>query len=392
MKQASSGIVLILLLFFGLFACSSDPDSINFRLNNNNPEPTDTRPTDPDDTLHVVKVLSGDSIYLKAEVKPQHKAKSLAWDTNGDGVWENNKADKGFILVPFPNPGFKKVTLKVNDDEALSVSKWVYVEEASTDPLPWIAFRKPEEVLAKSKRSSYRVELETGNVNDKEQLSFILNGEPHDFEYEPTTGLITSTLRLKKGDNTLEAFAGEAGSGQVVINYEKPKPTTPSSSRPPKPSPDPPPPKLAPTNPGLVAKAASSYQLSDACLEDSGNKFTIKISPKKDVELTSFKLLTNDCGGLFLSLKGPDGAQTSQRALIKGVSEIRFGDIDARLAKGKTYTLSGTAEAGFGGCSSSNQPQLQSLKNCGAPTVSSAHLSLKGQQTPIIFDLKYLYR
>lgn len=217
---------------------------MNFKLNDNDLAVLEGEPTDPDDSLHVLKILTGDSIFLDAVVKPQDRAKSLSWDTNGDGVWESDLNNEPFILVSFPDPGFQKVTLQVNGKEELTVSKWVFVEDAEpAAPVPMLFFRKPSGASATVSQKSYGIEVETQHVGSEEELSVTVNSEPAPFSFDSETGLLTSRLLLGEGSNFVRVSAGMA-SAEVEIVYKELEPTPvrrePTSPPPPPAGPKPP--------------------------------------------------------------------------------------------------------------------------------------------------------
>lgn len=380
----------LLLAFFLLIAsCSRDPEKVNFLLNNRDLETSEEQPEDANDTLKVLKLLVGDKVYLKAIAEPKHRAKSIRWDTDGDGNFEEDPEinDKGWLGLHFEQPGFQKVTLQVNGKEELTLSKWVYVEEAIlASPAPVLTLKKPTERETTSRDKTYTIEVETANVLNKEELAVSLNSEPvSNFSFDANTGLLKSRLRLSEGSNFVRVTAGME-SKDVLIVYEKPERPEPK----PKPASKPAPP--TPSKSGVAAPALSAFESGAACLENSGSSFTMKIKPKQDIELLSFKFFTDNCGGIAVVLNGPEGSQTFQGALVQGKNQISFGDMDARLKKNVTYTLTCTAEAGRLECASTEAAHFLNLKKCGAPAATTPQLTLDFQNNHILFDLNYLYR
>ena len=129
---------LSVLVLFCLSGCTSDPDNVNFLLNEQDLASIAEMPSDPNDSLKVLRVMVGDSIFFKDVSSPASSVKSRLWDLNGDNSWEPESGE--FTHWVYEQPGYIKIVLCINGDENC-VGKWIFVEEAAApisieEPMP----------------------------------------------------------------------------------------------------------------------------------------------------------------------------------------------------------------------------------------------------------------
>ena len=456
-----------------MVGCSScSPDLVvNFTLNDNDIAPMDDIPTDPNDSLYVLNVMVGDTVYLYNISEPSRKVKTQSWDY-GSGSVEN----VGFFPISFDQPGFIKITLCVNNIKPC-ISKWIHVKPVPVpDTSPSVYFLKPTSPHFETDDRKLDIEIQTKNVADEKDLSLTLGGRPvKGIHFDPQSGILHADVNLAIGHNNIEIIAG-SDRKSIEVERASPKPIPdipPSPQRPPVVEITKPtaalvtdkqsevleftvfnvknknglditvngkavsdfrysknkkkwvanipmnkdenvvvvtatnstgtdkdqikinykPPRAKPlSNPAIVGLPLSSYKKNCNDLSNKGS-FSVLLSPAEDVELESFFVYSNDCGGLEVTLQGAGDTQTFEVALLQGKkSQITFGTIDARLKKGNKYTLSCRPFANHGGCTSPNAPKLEDAGSCGISPKTSNKLSINQQGNLIIYDLKFLYR
>lgn len=135
-----------------------------------------------------------------------------------------------------------------------------------------------------------------------------------------------------------------------------------------------------------VGSAAAAY--STDCLSPSTGNYSFSITPRQDIELISFKVGSNECGGLNVTLSSTKGTRSTKSALIAGQSQISLDGF--YLEAGRTYTISCSTMTGYGACGAIEQPVLQDSSSCASPR-SSSHFTADYRGKSIIHELRYLY-
>ena len=247
-------------------------------------------------------------------------------------------------------------------------------------PVPSIVFAKPADRTETSASETYEIVLVTSNVSKKNQLRLTVGGkEVKKFDFSPGTGELVAKVELSPGENKVKASVDSPNgvvSQEATVIYKKPEVVPP------------PPPNLSTY--GLAGIPLNQY--SSDCITALRGSFSVTLTPVQDVEARSFKVYTDDCGGVKVALTGPQLNENFRATLNKGRTLIDFADSDARLKAGNTYTLTCTPISGYGGCSSSKAPAFHDLRNCSDVSSASAPaLKLNDKGNLVLFDLKFVH-
>ena len=118
-------------------------------------------------------------------------------------------------------------------------------------------------------------------------------------------------------------------------------------------------------------------------------KATVSLSPTQPVRLDKAYIAVDNCGVIEVSLSGP-GLNASDKIPVSsfGLAEIDLSDMNAKLEKGKTYTLTFSPAEG-GRCSMPGKPKIETLPN--ANSRNSDQLTLRHGGGAFLYDLKYKY-
>lgn len=394
----------------------------------------------PYDSLYVLHIDKGEEIVFKDDSAPSRSIHEWSWDLNADGVIE---FDAETFRMRFTQLGLYKVVMCINGPD-LCVSKYFYVSRPGADqfdenPLPMVMVRYPEN-FERISVSPLDFAANVKNVESEDYISLYLNGRTvDDFSFDGEM-IETSFANLQSGQNdiilkvendvgtkeeTITVFYNRTiAAGTPVeekpVSVKRPK-KEPVKNRPPKtnspkkdspkkdpPKKDPPKPKVttAPTPTVVVEEPEEEEFLTQrgsgglslgkhndfyTCADFKSSSFSVQITPTQSVELLQFKFFTDRCGGMKVRLEGPDGSQQATSVITQGRNQFSFGDIDARLKAGITYTLSCSAFANYGGCKSDEPPRFEDARDCDDPGTKPAQLKLDYQGSLILYDLKFFY-
>ena len=240
--------------------------------------------------------------------------------------------------------------------------------------------------------SSSKVDIivQTEKVFQK-NLSFTLDGQEIPFVKEKSYPGSTSnktdwklSLNLKDGNNRL-SYKATNKSGQIkddIILAFNEDPFVKEKER-------------GPVKPATVGMSSSKREaFSKTCIAlYTQDKFTITLLPNNDMELQSFKLYTNTCGGVKVTLEGDGETQSFKAALNAGRSTITFTPIDASLLANLSYTLTLEPLQGYhSSCSASAAPRLEKVTECDFTYSDHPSISVDQSQNPILYDLKIKYQ
>ncbi len=238
------------------------------------------------------------------------------------------------------------------------------------------------------KSSRADVIVQTEKVKQK-NLSFKLNGQSVSFtkhkKYK-TSNLNktdwTLALKLKEGINRL-AYQATNNNGSLseefLLNYEQPVQI-----------PDRPKPLKNKASVGIPTSQYNTFT-KDCIALYTQDKFEIVLLPNKRLELQSFKVYTNICGGLKITLDGDGNRQTFNAALNAGSSNISFTPIDAELRANSSYTLTLEPLGNYKSCNASSAPRFEKVTDCDARSTNHAAIKVEQTRNPILYDLKIQY-
>jgi len=220
-------------------------------------------------------------------------------------------------------------------------------------------------------------------------LSFTLNGQEVSFSKSKSyAGSNTNktdwklNLQLREGNNRLAyKAANKNGSnpGEFLLNYKK-KTLAPG-------------PEASLSNKAVMGIRSSlrSGFSKDCIALYAQDKLKVLLLPNKRVELQSFKVYTNICGGLKVTLEGDGDSQSFRATLNDGGSNISFTPIDAELQANLSYTLIVEPLGNYRGCDASDPPRLEKITDCNFRSNNHAALKIDQNSNPIIHDLKIKY-
>ena len=426
-------ILFVLVLVAILFNACSDNLKVDFIVNGQNLKSIGEAAVD----TATMTVFTGDSIIISDVSVPSKSIKSRNWDLDGDGSWDEIFTDKEYLKKVFDTEGVFELKYCVNGEKkcVTKLLKVVAGELNQLDFAPIITFNSPSDYVTDSKSKYVGIEVKTENVFSENELALLVGGKSQSFDFNAETGVLTQKVRLSKGENKIEVQATSSEgmiSNYVVVNYgsgggsktvsippppprekqiqTQPKPrqqqtTTASVYNPPVVSTTtnvrPPPRPVAPTpttptstasssdddmsNLGAGGLSLSSYKSS--CKFDLTNTYSFSITPKRTVELLSFIVYSDECGGIEIALNG----EKIKESLVQGKNQVSLIDLGANLKKGKNYTISCKTIAGFGNCEDGNEPKLKDAASCGAIASSKSEFDADYKGKSIIYDLKYLY-
>lgn len=253
-------------------------------------------------------------------------------------------------------------------------------------PTPSIQAQPPVVIFTgakdfKSESAGVIVQTEKVRQND---LSFTLNGKKVNFsKVRSYSGSLANktdwqlNLKLKEGKNRLAYQAKNkngATPGEVLLNYTKPKPTRPKALS-------------QSTTVGISGSQHNGFS-KDCIALYTKDQFEVLLLPNQKVELQSFKVFTNVCGGLKVTLEGDGDEQSFKTILNAGGSTINFTPIDTELAAHQTYTLKLEPLGNYKSCNASSAPRFEKITDCKANSKNHAALKLQQNQNPILYDLK----
>jgi len=198
-------------------------------MNSQNITASETKPA-LTDSLKILSVYVGDTIYIKDISTPEKNISKREWDVDGDNIAD---VDYEFFPIAFPESGMNKITLFINDEP---VSKWINVKDDDSGK-PLLVFENPLNGSVSSKRN-IQVSASLGNVYDSENITFKVNEISQKFNYDTEVGLLTSSIRLANGENIL-SLGAENSDGIANQNISVTYSYTPT------PIGDPPPPRPA---------------------------------------------------------------------------------------------------------------------------------------------------
>ncbi len=356
---------------------------VNFSINGRDDTlPITEMPTDPNDTQHVISVMANDSVVFKDISQPANKVKSRQWDFNGDGVSDYEGESATLVL----EPGFYKVVLCINGTSQC-IARCLYVAplpepdttkvEMTVDTLPAPEPEpKPEPVSEKPKKEPKKPRV-TQTPAPKPPAPKPPRPDPA--PEKPATVVTPKPEKPKPTPAPIKPTAPVDKSAVVT----KPATDSPGSGG----TPPPPPPR----QPGTVGLPLSGHTDGNECLDYKQASFSVTLQSKKWASLQSFRVFTDGCGGVKVSVSGGDLNEQITRSLVKGRNQIGIGDEDILLEPGITYTLTCTAFAPYGGCSDSKTPHFEDATDCGGASAQHAALTLNQSGKLFIYDLKFLY-
>jgi len=238
-------------------------------------------------------------------------------------------------------------------------------------PAPTVQIIDPKDNI-KTQAGTYELKVRTRNLPGKMALTIKQNGKGvTDFKFVPNERAWVAMLSLDDGKNTIEVIgrnsSGE-GRDKVAIEYYVEEELE---------------------NNGTAGLEGSKYEL--ACLQPASEQYTFTVSPNQAVELFSFTLASDICGGLEVTMSSTEGSKKAKLALTKGKNQISLQDLRARLKPGIKYTFSCSTIAGFGTCSAEKTPQMLDASDCGNQPLTKPELDVDYQGKSIIYDLKYFH-
>jgi len=226
---------------------------------------------------------------------------------------------------------------------------------------------------AKSGNARQELMIKTKNLSGREDLSIFVNGtQVQNHKYSTKRSAWIAEANLQGGKNVIEARVrngGGSASDKVVVEYDAPA-----------------------ADLGELGTAGFDISKRVAnCVAFSDSEYKFTITPKQDIELLSFYVATNVCGGIQITLDSGNDITKMRSTLVKGKNQIPLTDLYARLEPGTTYTLTVGTLTGYGRCEAEQKPKLEDATGCSVSPASQAHFNVDYKGKSIIYDLKYLY-
>lgn len=345
MKNILSIPFFALMLLGGSVAGQNNGVTVGFLINGVALKAMPYQPTDPDDKDHVLRV-DPDSVLMFRDASTGASTTDFRfWDFNGDLLWDTISQAAIQVSFVYRTAGFFAVTYCVGHTKQCA-TRWVYVEGA-----------KPP------KRKEDKPEKETKSVEFQ-----VLSELPE----EPPMAKVVEV------DKAVEA-------PKAVVTAAPPP--APRSWEAVEEQPD----MFIKT--GRAGIPLSKYATAQNCVGKSQSNFTANLQPKTAMDLVSFVVYASDCGGLNLTITGPEFTETVKIVVNKGKNQIDLEDYDIRLHAGTQYTMAGKGIAGMGGCGSSKPPMFEDVSKCtNVASENHPNLVLDQKKSPCVFELRFLYQ
>lgn len=344
------------------------------------------------DSVLIMKV--GDTLRVRVSESTLNVQgiKSCEWIINGDPYTSNLKGCNAIVK----RIGFNSIRLCINGNQENCITKYVYVEDPSSldklPPLPVITITKPSSKSVKVYAESMKVLGTVSSISNQEQIMAVLNKnvELHVEKFDSTTGSFEILVfPMQKGTNkiTLTAVnAADTVSEEIILTYVKGSTMVSNGSKK----------KGGGASIELANYAVSGFKAAtynSSCTSYGPTSFTLSFSPGQDIELQSFMVFSETCGGLRLTFSGGGQELTVTKALVKGKSKISLGDLEVRLKGGINYMLTGRTIGNFGGCPENTPPRMLSASACGSIKKHSPSTRLTVDQgaADVAFDIYYRY-
>lgn len=158
--------------------------------------------------------------------------------------------------------------------------------------------------------------------------------------------------------------------------------------------PNPPPPKINPPkfeNKQGIAGPRAGYSTTPDCSGFANSEFSVTLKTNRAVELGSFVLYADQCGGVEVSLSGPSVNRAFKAALVEGYSQIILDEGIPRLGVGN-YTLRCRALGNYSGCGVAGTPRFANVKSCpDIKSLTAPALSMDQKGALLIHELKFTY-
>lgn len=363
------------------------------------------------DSVEAVSVMVGQALSFTESSNPAGTVAEVLWDFDGDGNWDAGPTDAYDLTYTYDTPGLKHITMSVDGDLENTVTKRVLIKEEVIIPVaPDLNFLSPPSSYEETSSSSYSIIVQTTNIFSATELTLAVNNVPQMFEFNGMTGQLMAEVMLDKGENRVEVLAKIDGQedefsklAYIVNGSDGEKPTNKRKKKKPKPDPKPDPnpePTPGPVDPVVEDICEINYEIGAAafpsrkaeadCAVAHGTEYTVAITPKQCVELSSIKLLTDLCGKAKIRISWSGGSEELSVGLTGGLSSCNIYDLGITLEKGVRYELSIVTSTG-GSCAATEAPKLLDLSACDGKALSSKELDINFNGKQIIVDLEYFY-
>ena len=248
----------------------------------------------------------------------------------------------------------------------------------SDKPLPIINI-KDRNLKTQSQQATVRYAID---YFKKREMEILLNGVPQK-DYKKVGREWSVNLSLDEGINRLIITASNANgsaTAETVVTYTKAEEKPLERERP-----------LA--NACKVGIPSSQYaKFSQDCIAlYTKDKYEVILLPNRKVELQSFYVYSNDCGGLEITLEGDGDKQSFKASLNAGKSQILMNVIDTELTAQKSYKLTLRPLGNYKGCNASAPARLEKVTDCNVSQVNCNALKLNQNNNPVLYDLKIKY-
>lgn len=294
----------------------------------------------------IITVQVNEPVVLEDLSMPGDKVKHRNWDFDGDGIVDNDVENNRSVSCQYEGAGLYKINLCINGAE-ICTGKWIHVVDPTPPPVDsstLVVVEKTPEVQAPP---------------------------------PPVISPKPKTRKSSSGPSPEPFYVKPKPVESPIIHEDKPAPveapkSTPSNLR---------------TNNASVGMALTSH--AAGCGVFQQNSFTASLTPSRNVLLSSFRLFSDGCGGVNVSLSGGDLDESFKAALVNGKNNIAFDD-DIELTAGVTYSLQCRAISNYAGCKEPNPPHFENASACGN-AISNAILRLDSQGNSFIYELKFRY-
>ncbi|MEZ5041952.1 MAG: hypothetical protein R2828_18795 [Saprospiraceae bacterium] len=152
---------------------------------------------------------------VRARIKHIQSAADVTCTINGRNqsfTFNNTQFNKPFALQNGENEVIITATNSVGTAQKRLV---IFYEEKTPPPPPTV--RNPDVLLTQPRTASssvktpeYNVTASITEINKKEQIQFLLNGQRRNFNFNPANGQFQANIRLEKGENTIQIEATNA--------------------------------------------------------------------------------------------------------------------------------------------------------------------------------------
>ena len=217
----------------GTNAHGTDEATMIINYKRNDPTPPIVTITDPSNNPHVT---NNSTRQVVAQIQYIDNKSQVTVSLNGQNTTDFNFNKNGinnFTKTITLKPGANTVSISATNNHGTDSDEVtiIYNEQTALQDPPVVSFTNPFNTPITVSDENYNLEGNVFNVDGKNNVTFIQNGNTNNnFNYQTSTSAFSSSVILKPGANIFQLIGtNSVGSDQktVIINYDMPSPNPP---------------------------------------------------------------------------------------------------------------------------------------------------------------------